>query len=363
MAQVKLRNVSKVFNKDNLVVKDINLDIQDGEFFTIVGPSGCGKSTILNMVAGLEEVTHGEILFNGQIVNDIPPAKRNVAMVFQSYALYPHKNVFENIAFPLRTRKVNRQDVENKVKEVARILGLESLLYKKPKELSGGQRQRVALGRAIVREPSVFLLDEPLSNLDAKLRIYMRAELKRLHHQLKITTIYVTHDQAEAMTLSDRVALLFEGRIQQCDKPEVLYNNPTNRIVAEFIGSPAINLIQAKISENKKQTEIIFDSEEKLSLPNKLKFKPKNDSILFGIRPEDMEVSLNSKEGYLKGELFAVEPTGSNTYLDILWNGKRLKAEVSPDFKANTDQNIHFSFNLNRCHLFDLRSGENIRQG
>ncbi|MCJ7508966.1 MAG: ABC transporter ATP-binding protein [candidate division Zixibacteria bacterium] len=361
MAKVELKNVSKFFNKDNLVVKDINLDIQDGEFFTIVGPSGCGKSTILNMIAGLEGVTHGEILFDDQIVNDIPPAKRNVAMVFQSYALYPHKNVFENIAFPLRTRKVNRRDVENKVKEVARILGLESLLHKKPKELSGGQRQRVALGRAIVREPSIFLLDEPLSNLDAKLRIYMRAELKRLHRKLKVTTIYVTHDQAEAMTLSDRVALLFEGRIQQCDKPEVLYNNPTNRIVAEFIGSPAMNLIQARISENKERTEIIFDSEEKLSLPEELEFKPKDDSVLFGIRPEDVEVSLNPKEGHFKGELFAIEPTGSSTYLDILWNRNRLKAEVSPDFKATIDQNIYFSFNLNRCHLFDLKSGKNTK--
>ncbi|HEX9916276.1 MAG TPA: ABC transporter ATP-binding protein, partial [candidate division Zixibacteria bacterium] len=361
MAKVELKNVSKFFNKDNLVVKDINLDIRDGEFFTIVGPSGCGKSTILNMIAGLEEVTHGEILFDDQIVNNIPPAKRNVAMVFQSYALYPHKNVFENIAFPLRTRKVNRRDVENRVKEVAGILGLENLLHKKPKELSGGQRQRVALGRAIVRKPSIFLLDEPLSNLDAKLRVYMRAELKRLHRQLKITTIYVTHDQAEAMTLSDRVALFFEGRIQQCDKPEVLYNNPANRIVAEFIGSPAMNLIQAKISEKKGQMETIFDSGEKLFLPEELKFKPKDDSVLFGIRPEDVEVSLNFKEGYFKGELFAIEPTGSSTYLDILWNGNRLKAEVSPDFKANIDQNIYFLFNLNRCHLFDLKSGENIK--
>jgi multiple sugar transport system ATP-binding protein len=362
MAQVKLRNVSKIFSKDDLVVKDINLDIQDGEFFTIVGPSGCGKSTILNMIAGLEEVTHGEILFDNQIVNDIPPAKRNVAMVFQSYALYPHKNVFENIAFPLRTRKMNRREIENKVKEIAQTLGLENLLQKKPKELSGGQRQRVALGRAIVRQPRLFLLDEPLSNLDAKLRIYMRVELKRLHRELKITTIYVTHDQAEAMTLSDRVALLFEGKIQQCDKPEVLYNSPANRIVAEFIGSPAMNLIQAKILK-KEDVKIIFDSGEQIFLPQERKFKPKDDFILFGIRSEDVQVSLNLKEGYLVGKLFAIEPLGNSTYLDILWNEKRLRAEVSPDFKASIDQNIYFSFNLNRCHLFDLKSGENIRQG
>lgn len=362
MARVELRRISKVFDKNNPVVKDLNLEIPDGEFFTIVGPSGCGKSTILNMIAGLEEITSGEILFDDQIVNEIPPSKRNVAMVFQSYALYPHKTVFENIAFPLRTRKVNRRDVENKVKEVARTLGLEGLLQKKPKELSGGQRQRVALGRAIIREPKVFLLDEPLSNLDAKLRIYMRAELKKLHRKLKVTTIYVTHDQAEAMTLSDRVALLFEGKIQQCDKPETLYHSPANRIVAEFIGSPGMNLIPAKISKEDEQIEAIFDSKEKLKLPQNFKLKANEDSVLFGIRPEDIKVSLNPKEGYFAGKLFSVEPLGNNTYLDVLWNDQRLKVEVSPDFKADPDQNIYFSFNLDRCHLFDAKTGENTKR-
>ena len=361
MAQVKLKNVSKVFGKNNLVVKDINLDINDGEFFTIVGPSGCGKSTILNMIAGLEEVTKGQILFDDQVVNDISPAKRNVAMVFQSYALYPHKNVFENIAFPLRTRKVDKNEVKKKVKEVAGFLELEDFLQRKPKELSGGQRQRVALGRAIVREPKLFLLDEPLSNLDAKLRIYMRVELKRLHRKLKITTIYVTHDQAEAMTLSDRVALLFEGKVQQCDKPEVLYNNPANQVVAEFIGSPTMNMVQAKIQKENEKTKIVFNSGEKLDLPDKVKIEPRDDSILFGIRPEDIQISLSQKEEYKKAKLFATEPLGNSTYLDILWNNQRLKAEVSPDFEAKIDQAIYFSFNLNRCHLFDQKSGKSIK--
>jgi len=362
MAEVKLRNVSKIFGKNNLVIEDMNLDIHDGEFFTIVGPSGCGKSTILNMIAGLEEISKGEILFGGQVVNDIPPAKRNVAMVFQSYALYPHMSVYENIAFPLRMKKIDIQQIEDRVHKISQTLELENFLDKKPRELSGGQRQRVALGRALVRQPKLFLLDEPLSNLDAKLRMYMRAELKKLHRQFGITTIYVTHDQAEAMALSDRLALLFQGKVQQCDKPEVLYNRPYNKIVAEYIGSPSMNLFPAEIYFESNEIEVIFGSAERLKLSPDVKIVPKGSSILFGIRPEDIQISRDNKDWCFQGKLLTTEPLGNNTYLDIQWNNHLLKAEVSADFESGTDRTIRFSFNLNRCHLFDMRSGRNIRE-
>jgi multiple sugar transport system ATP-binding protein len=361
MCEVTIKNVNKIFGKDNLVIDDVNLEIKDKEFFTIVGPSGCGKSTILNMIAGLEEVSSGEIVFDRETVNDLPPAKRDVAMVFQSYALYPHKNVFENIAFPLKIRKLRKREITERVKRTASILDIHHLLSRKPKELSGGQRQRVALGRAIVRKPKVFLLDEPLSNLDARLRVYMRAELKKLHKEIQTTMIYVTHDQAEAMTLSDRVAILFEGRIQQCDSPQVVYNLPANKVVAEFIGSPSMNFFEGKLLAEDDGTSVRFSDQDSFLIGEAKELDLKDNDIIFGVRPEDVVISLEKKQGWFCGNIFATEPLGNATYVDIQWNKNRLKAEAEPDFQAEPDSPIYFTFKKEKIHLFDKTDGNRLK--
>lgn len=360
MCEVILRNVTKIFGKDNLVIDNVNLQIKDREFFTIVGPSGCGKSTILNMIAGLEEVSSGEIIFDQERVNALPPAKRDVAMVFQSYALYPHKNVFENIAFPLKIRKLPKAEIADRVKKTASVLGIERLLSRKPKELSGGQRQRVALGRAIVRKPKVFLLDEPLSNLDAKLRVYMRAELKKLHNEIQTTMIYVTHDQAEAMTLSDRVSILFEGKIQQCDSPQMVYNFPANKMVAEFIGSPSMNFFDGQIIREDEKTRVRFNDQDSLLIEVGKGLELKDKEMIFGVRPEDVIVSLEEKQDWFLGKIFAVEPLGNATYVDIMWNRNRLKAETNSDFDGKPDDLIYLTFKKEKIHLFDNRDGQRL---
>jgi multiple sugar transport system ATP-binding protein len=361
MCEVILKNVTKVFGKDNLVIEGLNLEIKDKEFFTIVGPSGCGKSTILNMIAGLEQVTCGEIIFDKKKVNDLPPARRDVAMVFQSYALYPHKNVFENIAFPLRIRKLPQEEIKERIKKTASILDIEHLLSRKPKELSGGQRQRVALGRAMVRKPRVFLLDEPLSNLDAKLRVHMRAELKKLHKEIQTTMIYVTHDQAEAMTLSNRVAILFEGRIQQCDSPQVVYNFPANKIVAEFIGSPSMNFFEARLIKKEDKTSVRFSDQDSFLMGIEKELDLKDKEVIFGVRPEDVIISLEKKESWFSGRIFAVEPLGNATYVDIAWNPNRLKAEAEPNFEAEPNSPVYFTFRKEKTHLFDKTDGKRLK--
>jgi multiple sugar transport system ATP-binding protein len=361
MCEVILKNVTKIFGKNNLVIDKINIVIKDKEFFTIVGPSGCGKSTILNMIAGLEEVSSGEIIFDQEMVNDLPPAKRDVAFVFQSYALYPHKNVFENIAFPLKIRKLPKAEIEERVKKTASVLDIQHLLSRKPKELSGGQRQRVALGRAIVRKPKVFLLDEPLSNLDAKLRVYMRAELKKLHKEIQTTMIYVTHDQAEAMTLSDRVAILFEGRIQQCDLPQMVYSFPANKIVAEFIGSPSMNFFEGKLLREGDRVSVRFSEQDSFTLEAEKELDFKDKEITFGVRPEDVIISLEKKKDWFSGKIFAVEPLGNATYIDIEWNLNLLKAEAEPDFQAEPDSPIYFTFRKEKIHLFDKTDGKRLK--
>ncbi len=360
MCEVTLKNITKIFGKDNLVIDNVNLKIKDKEFFTIVGPSGCGKSTLLNMIAGLEEASSGEIIFDQETVNDLPPAKRDVAMVFQSYALYPHKNVFENIAFPLKIRRLPKTEITERVEKTASILDIQHLLARKPKELSGGQRQRVALGRAIVRKPKVFLLDEPLSNLDAKLRVYMRAELKKLHKEIQTTMIYVTHDQAEAMTLSDRVAILFEGKIQQCDSPQMVYNFPANKIVAEFIGSPSMNFFEGELLREDDRTRVRFSDQDSFLIGEGKGLGLKDTEIIFGVRPEDVIISLEKKEGWFSGTVFATEPLGNATYLDIQWNKNRLKAEAEPDFQADSDSPIYFTFKKEKIHLFDKTEGKRL---
>jgi len=361
MAEIILKKISKGFGRDNLVLENINLEIKDKELFTIVGPSGCGKSTLLNLIAGLEDLSSGEILFDGLKVDHLPPAKRDVAMVFQSYALYPHKNVFENIAFPLRIKKFPKEQIKSKVKEVARLLEVENLLQRRPKQLSGGQRQRVALGRAIVRKPKVFLLDEPLSNLDARLRVYMRSELKRLHSQIRTTMVYVTHDQAEAMSLSERVAILCDKKIQQCDSPEVIYNYPKNKKVAEFVGSPQMNFFEGEIVEKEDGPLIKFNSKDFFPLPEK-GFNFFSKKISFGIRAEGVILSRKEERRYFKGKIFATEPLGDRAYVDILWEGNRLKAQVPSDFWGKTGDVVSFSFLPQKIHLFDKKTGNSLRE-
>ncbi len=284
MANVTIRNLNKNYENGFHAVKDVNLEIRDKEFMVLVGPSGCGKTTTLRMVAGLEEITSGEVLIGAQVVNHLPPMDRNIAMVFQNYALYPHKSVYQNMAFGLQMRKYPKDEIQKRVQDAAEVLGIESLLERKPRQLSGGQRQRVAVGRAIVRDPKVFLFDEPLSNLDAQLRVQMRVELKRLHERLETTAIYVTHDQVEAMTLGDRVVVMKDGWVQQVGEPLELYNQPANKFVAGFIGSPAMNLVEATIDGD----DIVF-GQFRLPLDPGRRPPPATSSVVLGVRPESFE--------------------------------------------------------------------------
>jgi multiple sugar transport system ATP-binding protein len=355
MSSIRFENVKKSF-RDVTVIKELNLTVNDGEFFTFVGPSGCGKSTILNMIAGLEDVTEGLILFDGTAVNHLSPKDRDVAMVFQSYALYPHMNVFDNLAFPLRMKKKGRSTIEDEVKRVASLLGLEDLLGRKPKELSGGQRQRVALGRAIIRKPKVFLMDEPLSNLDARLRIETRAELKKLHQELKITTIYVTHDQAEAMSLSDRVAVIDEGEIQQCETPVEVYSRPANIFVAGFIGSPPMNFIPAAV----RKTEPLEIDCRGIILSPGLK-DVRNEEMIIGIRPEDIIVSDaiagNGKEVIVS----VVEPAGPFNWVDFVWNKVKMKGMAKIETPLKTGYSAFMKFPLDKVIVFDAASGKRLQ--
>ena len=290
MAEVILKNVRKVYDKDVVAVDDANIEIKDKEFVVLVGPSGCGKSTTLRMIAGLEEISGGDIYIDGTLVNDIPPKDRDIAMVFQNYALYPHMTVYQNMAFGLKLRKYPKDEIDARVQEAADILGIQDLLERKPKALSGGQRQRVAVGRAIVRKPKVFLFDEPLSNLDAKLRVQMRAEISKLHTRLEATMIYVTHDQTEAMTMGDRIVVMKDGRVQQIDAPLSLYNETVNQFVAGFIGSPSMNFISGKLAANGEG--LVFDEGNiKIALPasyNDQLGDHKDQEVVMGIRPEDI---------------------------------------------------------------------------
>ncbi len=330
MARVRLEDIAKRFGSAT-VIQGLSLTIEEGEFFTFVGPSGCGKSTILNMIAGLEAPTGGMIFFNDRLVNQLSPKERDVAMVFQSYALYPHMTVRANIAFPLVMQKERKEVAEEEVRRVANLLGLSQLLDKKPKELSGGQRQRVALGRAIVRKPKVFLMDEPLSNLDARLRTETRSELKKLHHELGITTVYVTHDQSEAMSLSDRIAVLSEGSIQQCDSPREIYRSPANTFVAGFIGSPAMNLVPAEVlSREPLQIRClgIFTAPRTAQVP-------RDAGVIAGIRPEDVRVSSQKTEGAVEGTVTVVEPAGSLQWVDLTVVGTSVRgfADAAEDLQ------------------------------
>jgi multiple sugar transport system ATP-binding protein len=363
MARVVIRNLNKTFNEVH-AVKGVNLEIRDREFVVLVGPSGCGKTTTLRMVAGLEAITSGEVLIGDTIVNKLPPMDRDIAMVFQNYALYPHMNVEDNMAFGLKMRRFARPEIDRRVREAADILGIENLLKRKPRALSGGQRQRVALGRAIVRHPQVFLFDEPLSNLDAQLRVQMRVELKKIHDRLGTTAIYVTHDQVEAMTLGDRVVVMKEGIVQQVGEPLELYNAPANRFVAGFIGSPAMNFAAVRLAERDGALFAVGDCIH-LKLPPAKAERLRShvgEQVTLGIRPEDLRVGSGNGADDLSfpAAVEVVERLGSQILLDAKVGSCTMVAAVEPTVKADVHERLRLTFDVERLHFFHSSSGNAI---
>jgi multiple sugar transport system ATP-binding protein len=348
---ITLQNLTKSFG-NTVVVDSLSLEINDGEFVVLLGPSGCGKTTTLRMLAGLEQATSGDILIDGERVNALPPQRRDVAMVFQSYALYPHMTVAENIGYPLRVRKMNRDLMQKQVRETAAMLEIEALLARRPRELSGGERQRVALARAIVRHPRAFLMDEPLSNLDAKLRLQMRAELKRLQRELATTTVYVTHDQAEAMTLGHRVAVMNKGRLQQFDAPLGIYNSPANRFVAEFVGSPGMNFIDGDLKDKEFSAPSI-----KLTLAEAPRTR---ERVTLGIRPEHIEISTTQIDGWLSASVYVTELMGNETFVFVELAGKRIVTRASGDLRLEPESPVWIDFDMTKAHWFDSESGNRL---
>ena len=358
MASVTYNHVWKKYG-DVVAVQDLNLAIEDKEFLVLVGPSGCGKTTALRCLAGLEEITQGEVMIDNQIVNDVAPKDRDIAMVFQSYALYPHMSVYDNMAFGLKLRKLDKADIDRRVQESARTLGIENLLKRKPKELSGGQRQRVAVGRAIVREPKVFLFDEPLSNLDAKLRVQTRAELSKLHKRLETTFIYVTHDQTEAMTMATRIAVMNKGVLQQLAAPQMLYDHPVNLFVAGFIGSPAMNFFNGKVIVEDGTMYVDMDT-FRVRVPDhdKEKYQSVIDKeIIFGIRPEDIHNPVFSPPGIIAENVEATvdvtELMGNEIFLYVVNGNHNFIARVDPRTQVHYGDKLQLAFNMDNFHIFD----------
>jgi multiple sugar transport system ATP-binding protein len=335
------------------------LSTEDGEFVVLLGPSGCGKTTTLRMLAGLEDVTAGDILIGAERINNIPTQQRDIAMVFQSYALYPHMTIAENIAYPLRVRKTAPDEIRRRVERVAKMLEITSLLKRRPRDLSGGERQRVALARAIVREPRVYLMDEPLSNLDAKLRVQMRGELKRLQHELGTTTVYVTHDQAEAMTLAHRVAVMRRGRLQQFDTPMNIYNRPANRFVAEFVGSPSMSFIEGSMDVGAR-----FFTSGALAIPltdSQLERLIEYEGVTLGIRPEHVHVSTIRREGLLPASVYVTELMGNETFVFLrLAGGEKIIARAAAEFRAELETPVWVQFEMDKAAFFDTESGESL---
>ena len=355
MAKVELKSITKVYDGGVKAVENANIVVEDKEFVVFVGPSGCGKSTTLRMVAGLEEITEGELYIDGELMNDVPPKDRNIAMVFQNYALYPHMSVYENMAFGLRIKKVPKDEIDRRVRDAAKILDIEKLLERKPKALSGGQRQRVAVGRAIVRNPKVFLFDEPLSNLDAKLRVQMRAELSGLHLRLNATMIYVTHDQVEAMTMANKIVVMKDGRVQQTGAPLYLYNHPENKFVAGFIGSPPMNFLTVKVEED--GGTIVLDE-------GSFKIKPdashtdylKNyvgKEVYFGIRPEDMNFVESDAPNSFSVNVTVVEPLGADIHLWLSTGTQQLVARTEPSHLFKVGDSAKFCPHMEKARYFD----------
>lgn len=367
MANVLLKNISKVYESNKYAVKDVNIEVKDKEFVVLVGPSGCGKTTTLRMIAGLEEITEGDLFIDGVRVNDVSPKNRDIAMVFQNYALYPHMTVYENMAFGLKLRKIPRDEIKTRVNEAASILGISHYLDRKPKALSGGERQRVAVGRAIVRKPKVFLFDEPLSNLDAKLRVQMRTEISKLHLKLEATMIYVTHDQTEAMTMGERIVVMKDGYVHQIDTPLNLYNNPQNRFVAGFIGSPSMNFAEGKITQS---GGLQFESVNKsmiIKLGENYSNKLKNQiskKVWLGIRPEDIhdytDLSLQSNYHEFEVKLEVVEPMGNEAYLYFNLDDSQFIARI-PAREVPKAQSLHkLKLNKDKIHFFDIETEKAI---
>ncbi len=360
MAELRLEHIYKIYDKNIQAVTDFNLHIHNKEFIVFVGPSGCGKTTTLRMIAGLEDISKGELYIDDVLMNDVESKDRSIAMVFQSYALYPHMTVYDNMAFSLKLRKVNKKEIDHRVKEAAKILGLEDYLKRKPKALSGGQRQRVALGRAIVRDAKVFLMDEPLSNLDAKLRVQMRAEIQKLHQRIQTTTIYVTHDQTEAMTMATRLVVMKDGLIQQIGTPKEVYNTPHNMFVAGFIGSPSMNLFHCHLTA----TEILL-GEQSFPIPSMYVplLKEKNylgKEIVMGIRPEDLQITDVVSPFAFKATIDVAELLGAETYLYCSLNNQNFIARVQADNNLHPSDRVSFVMREEKIHFFDPETEERL---
>ncbi|MFC4077480.1 ABC transporter ATP-binding protein [Salinithrix halophila] len=369
MAQVKLAHIYKRYSSDVTAVSDFDLEIKDKEFLVLVGPSGCGKSTTLRMIAGLEEISEGELYIGDRLVNDVPPKDRDIAMVFQSYALYPHMNVYQNMAFGLKLRKFKKDEIDKRVREAAKILDIEHLLDRKPKALSGGQRQRVALGRAIVREPQVFLMDEPLSNLDAKLRVQMRTEISKLHQRLETTVIYVTHDQTEAMTMGDRIVVMKDGLIQQAATPTEIYQHPANVFVAGFIGSPSMNFVDGRLEEEGGEVHFRgtgFDVRLPEGRAKSLRERGfVGKEAIFGIRPEDIHDEPlfleSSPESQVTAKVEVAENMGSEMYLYLSGVAdKWVTARVNARSQLAAGTNVTLALDMNKVHIFDKETEEAV---
>ncbi len=377
MASLSLKNICKIYDGKFEAVKDFCMEIEDKEFIVFVGPSGCGKSTTLRMIAGLEDITSGELWIDNELVNDIEPKDRNIAMVFQNYALYPHMSVYENMAFSLKIAKVPKDVIKEKVLEAAEILGITEYLQRKPKALSGGQRQRVALGRAIVRNPKVFLLDEPLSNLDAKLRAAMRTEISRIHEKLQTTFIYVTHDQVEAMTMGTRIVVMKDGLIQQIDTPENLYKNPTNMFVASFIGTPQMNFLEGIMTRQKNDIVFSFDCGSKIVFENGFEngyseyFTNGRQKVVLGIRPEDIRLVVDNDKAfykYIEGVVTNIEALGGEKviYADLGMNNENktrteIVFKVEGDYVVKKGEIVNIGINTKKMHIFDKNTQYKIK--
>lgn len=361
MASLSLSNICKVYPNGFEAVKDFNLEIEDKEFIIFVGPSGCGKSTTLRMIAGLEEISSGTLKIDDKVMNDVEPKDRDIAMVFQNYALYPHMTVYDNMAFGLKLRKVPKDQIDKQVREAARILDLENLLDRKPKALSGGQRQRVAMGRAIVRHPKVFLMDEPLSNLDAKLRVQMRIEISRIHQNLGATIIYVTHDQTEAMTLGTRIVVMKDGVVQQVDTPQNLYQKPCNLFVAGFMGSPQMNFLDVEIKKSGTGLAAKIGDDEVMIPTEKAEILKEGDyvgkTVVMGIRPEDVN---DSEDGSMSSIIKVYELLGAEVFLYFDVNGTQITSRVDPRIRVKTGDMIRFNFDMDKAHFFDKETEQVI---
>lgn len=362
MAKVELKKIGKVYDGNVRAVDNANITINDKEFVVFVGPSGCGKTTTLRMVAGLEDITEGELYIDDKLVNDVPPKDRDIAMVFQNYALYPHMTVYDNMAFGLKIRKLPKEEIDQRVKEAARILDIEKLLDRKPKQLSGGQRQRVAVGRAIVRKPKVFLFDEPLSNLDAKLRVQMRAELIELHDRLQATMIYVTHDQVEAMTMGDKIVVMKDGKVQQIGSPLYLYNNPINKFVAGFIGSPPMNFLNVKVTE---ENGVIWIDEGSFKIRPAESHVPLlkayvGKEVFFGIRPEDLPIPEEHHDNTFKAKVTLVEPLGAEIHLQAATATQTMTARIPPHHLYKHGDDIEFAPVMTKAIYFDKETEKSI---